>query len=262
MLNASMLVLGQLVTPAAPPSIVGTVWDMVVKGGWVMIPLAVVSLVAVTIIVERLIVTRRARVSPPSLLANVSTMRRVPRQALATCRADGSPLGAVLAAAAGSSGESREVQERRVAEAGQREVGKLRQRMRILSALPQAATMLGLLGTVLGMIRTFTVVAASGESLGKTEKLAQGIYEAWTATAGGLVVAIPTLIMFHVLMARIDAAAASLDEAAMRWFDGVETSPVAEQAVSSVNPAEPVPVANGAVTGGAAVMAPQLAAQG
>ena len=105
-------------------------------------------------------------------------------------------------------------------EVGQREVQKLRTRMRLLSALPQTATMLGLLGTVFGMIRTFTVVAASGESLGKTERLAQGIYEAWTATAAGLVVAIPTLLAYHLIMGRIDSAAAALDRVAAAWLEG------------------------------------------
>ena len=89
----------------------------------------------------------------------------------------------------------------------------------LVAALPQAATMLGLLGTVLGMIRTFTVVAASADSLGKTERLAQGIHEAWTATAGGLIVAIPTLLAYHIIMARIDAAAAALDHAAALWLN-------------------------------------------
>jgi biopolymer transport protein ExbB len=96
--------------------------------------------------------------------------------------------------------------------------------MRLLSAIPQVATMMGLLGTVLGMIRTFTVIAASGESLGKTERLAQGIHEAWTATAGGLIIAIPTLLAFQIIMGRIDAAAAALDGAARLWLDAPETT--------------------------------------
>src|ERR1041384_7107982 len=79
-----------------------------------------------------------------------------------------------------------------------------------------------LLGTVVGMIRTFTVIAASGESLGKTERLAQGIHEAWTATAGGLIIAIPTLLAFQVLMSRSDAAAAALDGAARLWLEADE----------------------------------------
>lgn len=204
-------------TPAAPAS---SVWSIVLKGGWTMIPLALCSIVAMTVIVDRLIITRRARVAPPALLNALSDLRNDPRRALARCLTDPSPLAGIIAAALKSSSDSRQVQEARIRETGERELVTLRRRMRLLSALPQTATMLGLLGTVLGMIRTFTVVAASGESLGKTERLAKGIYEAWTATAGGLVIAIPTLIMYQILMARIDAAAAALDSAAARWLDG------------------------------------------
>lgn len=205
--------------PAAPASLVATVFDMVVKGGWIMVPLGICSLVAVTIAVERFIVTRPSRVAPPGLAAEVRALRADPQGALTRCERDPSSLAALLAVALRTRREPRTVQEARLGEAGQRQVQRLRNRMRLLSALPQSATMLGLLGTVMGMIRTFTVVASSGEALGKTERLAQGIYEAWTATAAGLVIAIPTLLAYHVIMSRIDAAAAALESAAAHWLE-------------------------------------------
>ncbi|MBL8764070.1 MAG: MotA/TolQ/ExbB proton channel family protein [Phycisphaerae bacterium] len=217
-----MLVLAQV--PAASPSLpvdaslVATVWDMTVRGGLIMIPLAVCSLAAMTIVVERLILTRRARIVPPALLESLMSMKQDPRRALERCATDTSPLAAVIVAAIRSRHLPREQQERAVGEAGEREVRKVRQRMRLLSSLPQVATMLGLLGTVVGMIRTFTVVSASADALGKTERLAQGIHEAWTATAGGLIVAIPTLLAYHIIMGRIDAAAAAIDHAANLWL--------------------------------------------
>ena len=240
-IESVMLMLGQAAGDGAGGgSIVSTVWDMTVRGGWIMIPLAVCSLVAMTIVVERIVLTRRARVVPPVLLEALMSMRHDPRRAMDRCSADSSPLSAVVRAAIKSRSETRAQQEKAVGEAGEREIRKLRERMRLLSSLPQVATMLGLLGTVLGMIRTFTVVAASADALGKTERLAQGIHEAWTATAGGLIVAIPTLVAFHMIMARIDAAASALDSAANLWLTAdddasvptvVHTAPVA--AVSS-----------------------------
>jgi biopolymer transport protein ExbB len=206
--------------PATSGSFVSTALEMVVKGGWVMIPLGLCSLAAVTLIVERLIVTRTTRVAPPALLTTVRGLKHNPRQALAACTTDPSPLARVLEAAIKARRDSRETRDKLVTEAGERQVHKLRRRMRVMSALPQAATMLGLLGTVVGMIRTFTVVAASAESLGKTERLAQGIYEAWTATAAGLAIAIPSLIMYHIILSRIDAAAAALDAAAQSFEEG------------------------------------------
>ncbi len=207
----------RLIASAASPgesSIpLGSVWELVVKGGWVMVPIAVCSLVALTIAVERFIVTRRGRVAPSQLREAARSLRADPRRLLDRCAADPSPLAAVLSVAVKAQGQPRETRDRLVDESGQREVLRLRKRMRLMSALPQVATMLGLLGTVIGMIRTFSVIAVSGESLGKTERLAQGIYEAWMATAAGIAVAIPALIAFHMLMGRIDTAASSIDEA-------------------------------------------------
>lgn len=200
-----------------------------------MVPLALCSLVAMTIVVERLIVTRRARVVPRGLLESLTSLRHQPRQALAKCQADLSPLAAVISAALRTQRQGRAEQEKAVSEAGEREVRKLRHRMRLLSSLPQVATMLGLLGTVLGMIRTFTTIAASGDSLGKTERLAQGIHEAWTATAGGLFIAIPTLLAFHIIVGRIDAAAAALDSAATMWLEADSAAPAEEPAEVASN---------------------------
>jgi biopolymer transport protein ExbB len=88
-----------------------------------------------------------------------------------------------------------------------------------MSVLPQVSTMLGLLGTVFGMIKTFQAVAASSEALGKTELLAKGIYEAWTATAGGILVAIPVMIAYHVLMGKVDARTTEIEKVATDWME-------------------------------------------
>lgn len=213
--------------PAASSTWVGTVWDMILKGGWMMVPLALCSLVALTIIVERVLLTRRERIAPRALAETLASLRSAPHEALARCKAFTSPLAAVASTAIQTLHLPSDAREKRIADAGEREIVTLRQRIRLLSALPQAATMLGLLGTVVGMIRTFTVIAASGESLGKTERLAQGIYEAWTATAAGLVIAIPTLLAYHIILARIDAAAAALDAGVAPWLDDLAPSPTA-----------------------------------
>lgn len=220
----SWLLNGNYLLAADSPSIApaSSMWDLVLKGGWIMIPIGACSLLALTIVVERVLMLRKGRILPPTLVSSLTTLRDNPHEAAKRCAADASPAAMVLAAAIKSRGEPRAERERIIEEAGARQVVKLRQRMRVLSSLPQIATMLGLLGTVMGMIRTFTVVAASGESLGKTERLAQGIYEAWTATAAGLLVAIPVLLCYHALMSRIDGSAALLDRVASEWLDAEE----------------------------------------
>lgn len=233
--------------PAIPA--VTSVWDFAVKGGLIMIPLGLVSVVALAIVIERLVLLRRARVAPPAFLESLGNVVRDRRRALEACRADASPIANVLGAAIRNLDEPRERAERLVQEAGQREVLTLRRRMRLLSAVPQTAVMLGLLGTVFGMIKTFQAVAASGEALGKAELLARGIYEAWTATASGLLVAVPALVAYHWLLSKIDARASDIDRIAGEWMapDGVlHRRPTAEPAPDAPAEASGEPLALGA----------------
>jgi biopolymer transport protein ExbB len=196
---------------------VTSVWGFAVKGGFIMIPLGLLSVVALAIIIERVVLLRRSRVVPAAFLESVRAALPNRRRALELCRANATPAGAVLGAALRHLDDPQDRLERLVSEAGQREVLALKRRMRLLSAVPQTGVMLGLLGTVFGMIKTFQSVAASGEALGKAEMLARGIYEAWTATASGLIVAVPALIVYQWLLSKIDSRAADLDRLASEW---------------------------------------------
>jgi len=206
-------------TPDANSIKIQSVWDFVIKGGPTMVAIGLCSLVALTVIVERIIVLRRRAVVPPQFLATLGALGSDRDKSLALCEADASPVAKVLTAIIRHRGQPAEAVEKAVRAAGGRVLVKLRHRMRLLSALPQVSTMLGLLGTIFGMIKTFQAVATSGQSLGKTETLAKGIFEAWTNTAAGLLVAIPVLIAYHILMGRIDAMAAELDRVATEWME-------------------------------------------
>lgn len=198
---------------------VSSAWDFVRKGGWPMVPIGICSLFAMAIVIERSLVIRRSRVVPQGFVKRAMDAAGDPAKAMELCRANGSPIARVFAEALKRRNDPAAEMESRVEEVGGRELVPLRQRMRILSALPQVSTMLGLLGTVFGMIKTFQQVAASSEALGKTERLADGIFEAWTCTAGGIIVAIPVLIAFHWLMGKIDMITADVDEAASDFVD-------------------------------------------
>ncbi len=228
-------ILAQTTSAPADTLRIDSVWDFVVKGGPTMIPIVLVSLVALAVTVERLIVLRKKNIAPPEFLTGLDAVSRDRRRAMEFCKANGSPLANVLAAALRHWTDSSEKMDRAVEEAGYRELIRLRKHMRLMSALPQVSTMLGLLGTIFGMIKTFQSVAASGESIGKTEMLAKGIYEAWTTTASGLLVAIPVLVAYHVIMSRIDASVAELDRAAVDWVErqrGEARSPAASRSDS------------------------------
>jgi biopolymer transport protein ExbB len=202
---------------------INSLFDFVIKGGWAMIPIGLCSLVALAIIAERFLVVRRARVIPRGFVEQLREVSHDRNPALEYCRDTGSPLARLLAVAIKRSGQPIEQIEKHVEEAGGREVVNLRKHMRLLSSLPQVSTMLGLLGTVFGMIKTFQAVAATSEALGKTEMLAKGIFEAWTCTAAGLLVAVPVLVAYHYLMGKIDAIVGEIDEVAVDWVEGEKT---------------------------------------
>lgn len=194
---------------------VQSVWGFVSKGGWMMAPIGLCSLVALTVIVERLISLRRGGVIPASFLPGLKEILDdddVDRsKALDYCENDASPVAKVFAAGIRRLGEPVELLEKHIEEAGQRVVLKLRKFVRVLSVIASITPLMGLLGTIFGMIAAFQTVAASGEALGKTELLAEGIYQALITTAAGLLVAIPALIAYHWVCARIERLVAEID---------------------------------------------------
>lgn len=213
-------ILAQAVAPAGAASAaagtqIHSVWDFVVKGGPVMIPIGLLSVVVVTLAIERLISLRRGRIIPPGFLPGLKAMLSEHPQdmgrALKHCETHPSPISTICAAALLRSEDSPERQEQAILQAGEREVFKLQKFLRWLAVITNCATMLGLLGTIFGMINAFATVAASGDALGRTELLAKGIYEAMITTAAGLILAIPTLVTYHFFMSRVDGLVAEMD---------------------------------------------------
>jgi len=193
---------------------VESVWDFVLKGGPVMIPIGICSLVALTVIVERLISLRKRQVIPPQFLPGLSKILETSDdhdRALEYCKARSSPISNIVTPAIKRLGEPVAVLEKGIQEAGEREVVKLKKYLRLLSVIASISPLLGLLGTIFGMITAFQTVAASGEALGRTELLAKGIYEAMITTAAGLMVAIPVLIAYHGLSAKVDGLVHEMD---------------------------------------------------
>ncbi|MFN0137363.1 MAG: MotA/TolQ/ExbB proton channel family protein [Phycisphaerae bacterium] len=207
-----------LFAQAAPPSAaaLGSVWDFLVKGGVLMIPIGICSLAVLAVTVERLVSLRKRNVIPPDFLTGVQAAigrggNSGRSAALDYCKKSDSPIGRIFVAALQRIGEPADLLEKHIEQAGQREVFKLRKYLRLLSVIASVATLLGLLGTIFGMITAFSTVAASGEALGRTELLARGIYEALITTAAGLMVSIPALLAFHGFAARIDHIVRDVD---------------------------------------------------
>ncbi len=201
---------------------VASVWDFLIKGGPVILPIALCSLVAFAVFLERLMNLRRSAVIPRRLYKRVAEAMESgggPEEAKKLCEKNGSALAQVLAAGLRRLGEPTELLEKHVAEAGMRQVRRLKRRLRVLAVIGAVTPLLGLLGTILGMIGAFQTVASSAEALGRTELLAEGIYEAMISTAAGLTVAIPVIIAHHWLLARIDRLISDIDEIAVNFVE-------------------------------------------
>ena len=203
---------------------VNSVWDFVVKGGLMMIPIAICSLVIVTVSVERSIVLRKKQVIPDGFGAGLEPLLAKgvdgKQEAITYCERSDSPVGRILLGGVERVGRPMESVEKHMIAAGEHEIFMLRRRLRALSVVAAIAPLLGLVGTIFGMIKAFQTVAVSADALGKTELLAQGIYEAMITTAAGLVVAIPALVLYHWFTSRIENLTREMDSVCL---DAVET---------------------------------------
>jgi len=201
----------------------GSVWDQVVKGGPMMIPIGMCSFVAMTIAIERLVSLRRKQVLPPGFLSELNDHLDNGEddyaKAIGYCERNGSPIAQVFAAALKRMGQSIETIEKHIAHAGEGVVFKLRKNLRALAVIASIAPLLGLLGTVFGLIIAFQTVANSADALGKTELLAKGIYQAMITTAAGLMLAIPSLIAYYYFNAKIEHLVREMDVMSVEFVE-------------------------------------------
>ena len=211
------------VVPALDSVEVQSVWDFILKGGPMMIPLAICSLVALAVIVERIMSLRRNRVIPPGFMdglkAEMKNGTEDHARAIDFCRRNGSPIANILAAGIRKLAKPVEVVEKHIQDAGEREMVRLRKYLRLLSVVAAIAPLMGLLGTIFGMIRAFQTVAIAPEAMGKTALMAKGIYEAMITTAAGLILAIPVLVCYHWISAKIDRLVFDMDQLTVEFIE-------------------------------------------
>jgi biopolymer transport protein ExbB len=196
-----------------------TYLDFALAGGLFMIPIGVCSLLWFSYFVERLGATRRSRVLPLPFILAVEELLEVSQldlgKARSLCAAHPSAGARVLRAAVDSLDGPREDLEEAVNHTAQREIHRLRRNIRVFAVIAAVAPLLGLLGTVTGMIQAFREVAIEG--LGSGEALAPGIYQALVTTAAGLLVAIPALLTYHWFMSRVDHHVRQLDDVVVEF---------------------------------------------
>ncbi len=208
--------------------------ELITAGGWVMVPIILCSIVALGIVGERLWSLRRERVLPSGLLGEIWELYRRDRLDAAEIAAvrQNSPLGRVLAAGLINMNHSREVMKESIVESGRQVVVELERFLNTLGTIASITPLLGLLGTVLGMIKVFTAITIHG--VGDPGILANGISEALITTATGLSVAIPSLMFYRYFRGRVDSLVVSMEEEALKLVEVIhgerEREPMGEAA--------------------------------
>lgn len=186
---------------AALPSL----WDLTRSGGPLMIPLAVCSVLALAFAIERAFSTRAAVLGSEAFGRTLVQAVRAGgvSQGLVLCDATRTPLARILRQALEHAALPGSEREKKVEDAATHEVRRLQARLRPLHLIYLVAPLLGLLGTVWGMILAFATIAMR-DGLGKPGLLAEGVYQALVTTAAGLVIAIPTIVVYTWLRARVE----------------------------------------------------------
>ena len=193
--------------------------EIVQSGGWLMVPILLCSVIAAAICVERIWTLQRSRIAPQNLLAQVWTAlrgRAMGQDKLAELRAS-SPLGVVLAAGVANARRGREVMKEAMEEAAAQVTHDLERYLTALGVIASISPLLGLLGTVVGMIEVFTALMLEGT--GNASVLAGGISQALITTAAGLSVAIPAIMCHRFLQRRVDELVMTMEQEAVKLVD-------------------------------------------
>lgn len=196
-------------------------YELIIAGGWIMVPILLCSATVIAIAIERYWTLRPGRVVPVGLLNQVGHWLKhheFTRDKLHELRTS-SPLGQVLAAGLSNSGHGRDIMKDSIEEAANQVVHELERYLAILGTIAAIAPLLGLLGTVIGMIKVFTAIMVQGT--GNAGVLAGGISEALITTAAGLTVAIPALIFHRFFERRIDSLAVVMEDQAIKLIDAL-----------------------------------------
>lgn len=191
---------------------------LIEAAGWPIWPLIFASIIALAVILERLYTLRAGQINPPGLLEQ--TLERVRRNGVTSetlrALAEGSPMGRVLAAGLRNLNSSRELMKESLEEAGRAVAHDLERYLTTLGTIATVAPLLGLLGTVIGMVEIFGSQTPTGSN---PAVLAHGISVALYNTAFGLIVAIPSMIFYRFFRGRVDALLVEMEQQALRLVD-------------------------------------------
>ncbi|MEM9531129.1 MAG: MotA/TolQ/ExbB proton channel family protein [Pseudomonadota bacterium] len=196
--------------------------EIIRQGGWLMVPILACSAVAMGIILERFWTLRRKVVNPPDLGQQVQSwaLSRKLDSTHVEALAENSALGRVLAAALRNRSRSREIIKEAVEDTGRHVVHDLERYLNTLGTIAGISPLLGLLGTVIGMIKVFSSILVHG--VGDANQLAGGISQALVTTAAGLFVAIPAFLFYRYFKGLVERLVVEMEEQAITLIDTID----------------------------------------
>ncbi|MCB0819950.1 MAG: MotA/TolQ/ExbB proton channel family protein [Bacteroidetes bacterium] len=207
------------VTEAAQKVDTLSVWDMIQKGGWIMIPIGLLSVVTLYIFVERFLVLRRAASNPDNLLNNVRDQIHQGniQGAVVLCKSNNTPDARMIEKGLSRIGNSVDEIEKAMEGAGKKELSRIEKNVGVLAVIAGIAPMFGFVGTILGVIKIFYNIAlADNISIGL---IAGGLYEKMVTSAAGLIVGILAFVLFHYLNFMVDRIAKRMEASALDFID-------------------------------------------
>jgi biopolymer transport protein ExbB len=192
-------------------------------GGLTMVPIVLASVLGLGIAIERALTLRRSRVLPDALVTSVFSLVAVGHLAEAerACAISQTPAARVCAAVLRCRDRRRPVLRATLDDAGRVEASALDAGIELLGTIASVTPLLGLLGTVLGMIEAFQLVAAHG--FGEPARFASGIWQALITTAAGLIVAVPAFVTYRVLVGRLETRLTELEAVGVRLVEVLAT---------------------------------------
>ncbi|MBO4722812.1 MAG: MotA/TolQ/ExbB proton channel family protein [Muribaculaceae bacterium] len=197
-----------------------SVWDLTLKGGWLMIPLALLLLVSIYIFFERLFATSRVTKADDNFMQQIKNLIQSGKidEAKQLCETTNTPYSRMIEKGVSRIGRPMNDVLVAIENVGNMEIAKMEKGFNWLATTAAGAPMIGFLGTVTGMVRAFYQLASAGQN-SNVSLLASGIYEALVTTVAGLVVGILALFAYNYLTSRVNKIMTRLERSTMEFMD-------------------------------------------
>lgn len=197
-----------------------SLWQLTIRGGWLMIPIIICAALTLAVIIERLFALRKSEIDTEKFIGTVEEKlkKRKIREAIELCESTSGPVSRLVYKALIKSDRPPEVIKENIQDEANQIIPYLEKYLGVLATIATIAPLLGLLGTVTGLIKAFMVIEAKAGLVNPSD-LARGIWEALITTVAGLVVSIPAYLGYNYLVSRVNGLISDMEKATSRMMD-------------------------------------------